>query len=264
MTTTAQKVQINRATGEAFALGEVKSTYISQATAQSPPAPSGGLFGSPAPTHVTAAAMKAKSTPSLADYTGGPSGNVRLWQDSNMIEAPEIEFDNARRMVIATGNPIFPATMTLTQTDKAGKSTSVKLAGSKLTYTDADRVALYEGGVTANGQDFTATSKTMSIYLSSGNQVKENKMVTGSNRVERMVASGAVDLEQLGRKATGRQLVYTPAEEKFVLTGGPPSIFDAERGKITGDSLTFYRRDARVLVEGEPNSPVVTQTRVAR
>jgi len=29
-------------------------------------------------------------------------------------------------------------------------------------------------------------------------------------------------------------LVYTAADDKFVLTGGPPSIFDAERGKITG------------------------------
>jgi hypothetical protein len=28
--------------------------------------------------------------------------------------------------------------------------------------------------------------------------------------------------------------------------------------------LTFYRRDDRVLVDGEASSPVVTQTRVAR
>jgi hypothetical protein len=49
-----------------------------------------------------------------------------------------------------------------------------------------------------------------------------------------------------------------------VLTGGPPSIFDAERGKITGVSLTFFRADDRVLVEGEASTPVVTQTRVAK
>jgi len=49
-----------------------------------------------------------------------------------------------------------------------------------------------------------------------------------------------------------------------VLTGGPPSIFDAEHGKITGVSLTFFRHDDRVLVEGNNLSPTVTQTRVAR
>jgi hypothetical protein len=49
-----------------------------------------------------------------------------------------------------------------------------------------------------------------------------------------------------------------------VLTGGPPSIFDAEHGKITGGSLTFFRADDRVLVEGEVSTPVVTQTRVKK
>ena len=71
-------------------------------------------------------------------------------------------------------------------------------------------------------------------------------------------------MQQPGRRAVGQQLVYTAAEDKFVLSGGAPSIFDAERGKTTGVSLTFYRRDDRVLVDGEASSPVVTQTRVAR
>jgi lipopolysaccharide export system protein LptA len=79
-----------------------------------------------------------------------------------------------------------------------------------------------------------------------------------------MVAQDDVIIEQTTRRATGQKLVYTVADDKFVLTGGPPSIFDAEQGKITGVSLTFFRRDDRVLVEGEASTPVVTQTRVAR
>jgi len=260
MTTTAQTVRINRVTGEAFAQGEIKSTYTAQATSQATPDGGGALLGSRAPVHVTASAMRAKSSPSSAVYTG----SARLWQDANMIEAPEIEFDNAHRTVRAKGNAALPVTMTLVQNDKAGKSTPVRLSGMTLTYTDSDRTAIYEAGVTATGQDFSAGARTMKLVLVPEIQVKENKAVAGSNRVERMVASGAVNIEQAGRKATGEQLVYTPTDEKFVLTGGPPSIFDAERGKITGDSLTFYRHDARVLVEGEANSPVVTQTQVAR
>ena len=79
-----------------------------------------------------------------------------------------------------------------------------------------------------------------------------------------MVAQGNVVIQQPGRRGDGQQLVYTAAEDKFVLTGGPPSIFDAEQGKITGVSLTFFRRDDRVLVEGEASTPVVTQTRLPR
>ncbi len=79
-----------------------------------------------------------------------------------------------------------------------------------------------------------------------------------------MIAQGAIKLQEPGREADCQKLVYTSADDKFVLTGGPPSIFDAERGKITGVSLTFFRGDDRVLVEGEASTPVVTQTRVAR
>jgi lipopolysaccharide export system protein LptA len=71
-------------------------------------------------------------------------------------------------------------------------------------------------------------------------------------------------MTQPTRRGTGDNLVYTAADDKFVLTGGPPSIFDAERGRTTGVSLTFFRGDDRVLVEGNDTSPTVTHTRVAR
>jgi lipopolysaccharide export system protein LptA len=79
-----------------------------------------------------------------------------------------------------------------------------------------------------------------------------------------MVAQDNVLVIQPTRRAEGQKLVYTASDDKFVLTGGPPSIFDAERGKITGVSLTFFRGDDRVLVEGKTSTPVVTQTRVAK
>ena len=55
-------------------------------------------------------------------------------------------------------------------------------------------------------------------------------------------------------------MVYTASDDKFVLTGGPPSIFDAERGKITGVSLTLFRHDDRVFVEGN-NLPLQSHRR---
>ena len=43
--------------------------------------------------------MTAHSTPAIALYTG----DARLWQDANVIEAPSIEFDRNRRSVVAQG-----------------------------------------------------------------------------------------------------------------------------------------------------------------
>jgi lipopolysaccharide export system protein LptA len=145
-----------------------------------------------------------------------------------------------------------------------GRSSPVSITAKRLTYVDSDRKVHYEGGVFAKGTDFTASSKTADAYLLPRNQPTGNQTVSGIGRLDRMVSQGNVVVQQTNRRAEGETLVYTAAEDKFVLTGGPPSIFDAEQGKITGVSLTFFRRDDRVLVEGEGSTPVVTTTRVAR
>ena len=276
MATTAKTIRMNRATGDALAEGSVKSTY-SELKEQ----PDGALLASSSPIHVTAHSMTAHSNPGTALY----SGNARLWQDANIIEAPTIQFDRDRRFVIAQGTPAQPVQTILVQTEKAqaensaqtgkigGKKTAkaaplsgsspISITAARLTYADSERRVHYEGGVVAKGADFTASAKTADAYLVARSQTSNNQAFAGPGQLDHMVAQDDVVIQQPSRRAEGQDLVYTAADDKFVLTGGPPSIFDAEQGKITGVSLTFFRRDDRVLVEGEANSPVVTQTRVA-
>jgi len=59
-------------------------------------------------------------------------------------------------------------------------------------------------------------------------------------------------------------MTYTASDEKYVLTGGRPSIFDAERGVTTGDSLTFYNRSDTVLVGSASSARTVTLTRTGK
>ena len=266
MTTTAKTIRINRATGDALAEGGVKSTY-SELKEQ----PDGALLASSSPIHVTAQSMTAHNTPGIALY----SGNARLWQDANIIEAPTIQFDRDRRFVTAQGTAAQPVQTILVQMEKAwarraGKgallsgSIPISITAAKLTYADSERKVHYEGGVLAKGADFTASAKTADAYLLSRSQTSNHQGFAGPGQLDRMVAQDDVAIQQPTRRASGQKLVYSTADDKFVLTGGPPSIFDAEQGKITGVSLTFFRRDDRVLVEGEASTPVVTQTRVAR
>jgi lipopolysaccharide export system protein LptA len=282
MATTAKSIHINRATGDALAQGDVKSTY-SDLTEQ----PDGALLASSSPIHVTAHSMTAHNTPGTALY----SGNARLWQDANIIEAPTIQFDRDRRFVTAQGTPAQPVQTILVQTEKVqaekvqaekgtenrpkgtkspaqgtplGGSSPISITAAKLTYADSERKAHYEGGVVAKGVDFAATAKTADAYLVARSQTKSHQSFSGPGQLDHMVAQDNVVVQQPNRRADGQKLVYTAVDDKFVLTGGPPSIFDAEQGKITGVSLTFFRGDDRVLVEGEASTPVVTQTRVAR
>ena len=85
--------------------------------------------------------------------------------------------------------------------------------------------------------------------------VAPQNVSTGPTHLDKIIASGSVVITEPSRRATGEQLTYTASDDKFVLTGGPPSIFDAEHGKITGVSLTLFRRDDRVVVEGDSRSP---------
>ena len=263
MATTASTVRINRATGDAIAEGDVKSTY-SDVKEQ----PDGALLASSSPIHVTARTMTAHSNVGKALYTG----NSRLWQDANIIEAPSIEFDRDRRSVVAQGNAdaqvlttvVQPSGAMATGDKKNARMSPIAITSRRLTYVDPERRVHYEGGVIARGPEFTISGKTADIFLLPRREVSDKQSVTGPGQLDRMVAQGDIVIQQASRRAEGQQLVYTVADDKFVLTGGPPSIFDAEHGKITAVSLTFFRRDDRVLVEGKPSSPVVTQTRVAR
>ena len=273
MQTTANTIRINRATRESTAEGDVKTSY-SELKEQ----PDGALLASSSPIHVTARSMTAHGNAGVALY----EGNARLWQDANVIEAPSIEFDRDRRFVIAQGTAARPVHTVLVGAEKdrpqksqdAGKKGNsvgipeptgpIAITALKMTYADAERKVHYEGGVLAKGSDFSATSKTADAYLVPRSQTSTNQSVAGPGQLDHMVAEGTVRVQQPNRRAEGEKLVYTAVDDKFVLTGGPPSIFDAEQGKITGVSLTFFRRDDRVLVEGEASTAVVTQRRVAR
>jgi lipopolysaccharide export system protein LptA len=258
LTTTARTMRVNRQSGDALAEGHVKSTY-----ADLKPQPGGAMLSSSSPIHVTANQMAIHRQSATAIY----SGNVRLWQDANIVEAPVIEFDRDRRSILAHGSADGSrgaVSTVLVQADRGGKVTPVKISSGRLTYVDAERRARFDEGVELKAADFMLTAAQMDLFLVAQSAAGGAAAAPDTSRLDRIVAEGKVVIKQPARRATGERLEYTPGQDKFVLSGGSPSIFDAEHGKITGDSLTLFRADDRVLVEGTVTSPSVTQTRVAR
>ncbi len=268
LTTTADILRLDRASGEAIAEGNVKSTY-----SELKPQPNGALLASSDPIHVTARSMQARRDSGAALY----SGDARLWQGPNIVQAATINFDRDHRSIDAEGDAegdveakstgetarSKPVTAVLVQTGADHKTTLVTITAQRLTYTDHERRIHFEGGVTMQGADATVTSRELDVFLAQSKQTPSNQSVATPSRLERAVAKGDIVIQQLNRRATGENLTYEAVEDKFTLEGGSPSIFDAERGEIRGDSLTFFRHDDRVLVEGKANSPVITKTRVA-
>jgi lipopolysaccharide export system protein LptA len=128
----------------------------------------------------------------------------------------------------------------------------------RLAYVDAERKATFSGNVLARSADMTTSAESIQLLLLPAGG-------PGSNQLDKMIAQGDVRVQQPNRKASGNQLAYTAQEGKLVMTGtkaSRPSIFDAEKGQITGDSLTFYIHDDRVLVDSQESSHTTIQTHI--
>jgi len=266
-TTTADVVRLNRQTGEAFADGNVKTTY-----SDLKPQPNGALLASSEPVHVTALHMTSKQQPGVAHYTG----NVRLWQTNNVVRAPLIDFDQQNRTIVAHADTAQSVSSLFVEQGQDGKLTPVDVTADKLIYVDTDRRARYTGNVLAKSTDGTISAEQVDVYLKpadSANGAPDSPAKTaqaslpgseGPSKIDHMVAIGKVIVTEPNRRAVGDRLVYTADDGKYYLTGKTASIFDAEHGTAWGDSLTFYSHDDRVLVESQHSPPTVTRARITK
>ncbi len=267
-TTTAEVIRINRQTGDGFADNDVKTTY-----SDLKPQPNGALLANSDPIHVTAQHMTGQKQPGVAHYTG----NVRLWQTDNMVRAPKIDFDNEKRSVVAQSDASQTVSSLFMQRGQDGKLTPVDVTSDRLTYVDEERRARYTGNVFAKSMANTITAKQIDVYLKPAEAGKnpapqpaasqKKPGIPGSDgpsQIDHMIAVGNVVVTEPNRRAVGDRLVYTADDGEYYLTGKSPSIFDSEHGTVWGDSLTFYSRDDRVLVESKRSSPTITRARTTK
>ena len=279
MQMTADKVDVSHATGDAFAHGNVKATWLnanSSAHAAGPPSrPGNAGLGGQGPAHVVA------EDAHLHQATGETtfSGHARLWQQSNSVAAPVIVLDRQRQTLVArSADPAEPVKAVLLSTgglepgaarqstngsaprgkDAAGRSAPpsvIRIRGGDLKYSDAERKAVMRAGTLGPVVAETATATTESdevdlLLLPAGNHAGKDGAPA---QVDRMTARGHVVVSSQGRLGTGEQLVYTGDNGDYVLTGtaaAPPRMTDPARGNVSGQALIFHSRDDSVSIEG--------------
>jgi lipopolysaccharide export system protein LptA len=172
----------------------------------------------------------------------------------------------------------------------ARKTDVIRVASRELTYSDEARKAEFTGGIDVESSDGSMRGQQLVVYLApaqgggagkaSPNGGKSDGVKTAAasaggksgfmgGSVERMVASGHIEMEQPGRRATGEQVAYTASDGMYVLTGTTavlPKVVDDQRGNVTGTSLRFLSGDGNVVVSNEGDSGagqrVRTETRV--
>jgi len=292
----ATLLDMERATGNATATGDVKATYRQAKGKQDL-----GFAGT-GPVHVVADHAHLDHATDVTTFYGKAGEQARLWQGSDSVSAPVLELSRAHGTLSAHGqgsvpavNAVFTSSRTNPQASPQNNSqpnskpnaktqapsapSVVRLQSRTLLYVENDHKAVFSGGVVAQTISGILHSSFMDVYFSQGPSPARTPDQQGSQKppgvpspgapsqsVSKIVARGTVQLEQPGRKGTGEELTYTAADGKFVLTGTsavPPRLSDQARGVVTGDALIFNDRDDSVVVSGG-TSNAVTQTRVAR
>jgi lipopolysaccharide export system protein LptA len=278
---TADKIDVSQASGDAFAHGDVKASWVDAGPANGISKKVGGdkqeksgkgeaaALGGQGPAHAVSAEAQLHQLTGEATFRG----RARLWQGANSVSAPVIVLDRTKQTLVARGNgPAEPVQVVMVSTagpapgngsDKneargpaanQALPTVIRVRGGDLKYSDAERKALMRSGALGSVVAETGTATVDSnevelVLLPPGNHAgKDGEQA----QVDRMTARGHVSISSEGRRGTGDQLVYEGENGEYVLTGTgsvPPRLTDPARGTVTGEALIFRSRDDSVSVE---------------
>ncbi len=262
----ASDVTLDHATGNALATGEVIAEYA-------PTAKSATRGADQEPSHILAQRAELNHAKGTALFHGSL---VRMWQGGSQVQAPVVEIDRAAKKMIARGeNPtgaaqtaqvrtVLMSTRSSASSGGAGASSAcavsngaekstqpqqqvMRIASGGLVFSQIANEAQFTGGFRAETADATVRANSGVVYLKDAKgAAKEGQgapiVPSLEGNVDRVAASGQVVIDRPGLRATGEQLLYTAAEQIFLLTGDAKSPATArdERGSMTtGAALRF-------------------------
>ncbi len=142
----------------------------------------------------------------------------------------------------------------------AGQRVSVVRAPSMVYEGKAKRV-VFTGGARLERPAMTVESRELTGYFR-----EETAGGKKETRLERLNAQGAVVIrsEARARKRTGRgeHAEYSLHDDRIVLSGGNPSVEDAEKGITRGAVITWFGRQDRMIVDNEGAGPAVSRVKL--
>ncbi len=199
------------------------------------------------------------------------AGGVRLWQGPDLIAANRIILDRGQATLDAGGEvtSVFqvPAPRAeSTATAPAGKpaataSRTLLIRAQSLHFAQRQAWARYQGHVLLTQGPNRLTAPVLTVFFSPQPNAGHTP-ATPLLRLNRVVATGGVHMSSVGRRGQAAKVIYDPVHNLITLSGGSPSIFDAELGFLTGRSLTFSPSGDTIRVESWSHSRLYTSYRV--
>lgn len=275
--TSANTIVLNQQNGDMDASGHVASTREPD---QQNSSQNSSMLDKNKPLQARADKMETRDDNLKIHY----EGHAVLWQGANRLQADVVDIDRDAGTLHAIGNvvselvdkqddrnadtqPVLEKVANAKNTRPGGKQSGPPVFtivhAPELLYNDDDRLAHYTGGVKLVRDNITMTSKELRAYLTPADDKKSGaNRDDGGSSLDHAIADGDVVLVEAasGRTKTGtaQHCEYYPNQDKAVLTGGLPKVVDSRKGVTVGSKLTYFSKGDRLLVEGGPKAPVVS------
>jgi LPS export ABC transporter protein LptC/lipopolysaccharide transport protein LptA len=246
LTIDAETIDVTLNPRKMVASGKVRSSLLplAKSTTSAPAAKRPGLLGDKEPVQVIAESLTYDEVQRRGEY----KGQVVLLQGQTQINADTLTIDESKGDLIAVGK-VITSLVLIRKDAKPGAPTPTTIGrGGSFTYTDQGRRATYLSQAILDGETGNLRAEKIEIGLA-----------PEENSLSRLDASEKVTAIVDKRTVTGARLSYLPADEKYVVTGAPVTMVDADCQEMSGKTLTFFKASDRVQVDG--NDELRTQTK---
>lgn len=131
--------------------------------------------------------------------------------------------------------------------DKGNENSSIQIKSDNLVAYNEASYAEFTGNVSAVQGTTLITSDKLKIYYSKASENKGQKD-TSEESIKKVVASGNVVIRSENRTAYTSMAEYTPASKVVVLSGSGSKVTSGNN-YVSGEKITFYVNEDRVIVE---------------
>lgn len=213
-----------------------------------------GLVEGGEPLRATAERMRVEDSNNRVLF----DGNAVLWQGEMRLQAQRVRIFRKEERLEADRSVVAEIPDARGETTGSGTSRVSVVRSPSMIYDGKTRRALFTGGARLERPALTVESRELACFFLE--EVSAGKKET---KLDRLEAKGAVIIrsEVRGRRRTGRgeHADYHLAEERIVLSGGDPSVEDAEKGITRGAVITWFGRQDRMIVDNQGAGPAVSR-----
>jgi len=133
---------------------------------------------------------------------------------------------------------------------KAPEKSKIHIVADTLTADSQSNFAEFKGNVRASQEETVIIADSLKIYYKQG-----QGSTPGASAITKIVAAGNVKITLDEKVAVTQKAVYT-AKTRVMVLSGPNSKITSGKDSLSGEKITYYRDDGRVLVESGKNQRV--------